>query len=129
MFLLKGEENMKINKNMKHIGEIKDRGIIKWQGMFLTEHVEMIRAWREEDNRVEKPDLNEFDFQLIQEELEIAMKRRCTVQIQTWKDAKFFYHEGIVEDIDFRTKVIIYNDSVKNRRIPVGEIISITMLE
>ena len=102
---------------------------MKWQGMFLTEHVEMIRAWREEDNRVNKPDLTEFDLQLIQEELEIAMKRRCAVKIQTWKDAKFFYHEGIVEDIDFRTKVIIYNDSIKNRRIPVGEIVSISMIE
>lgn len=120
---------MKMNKNMKHIGEIKDRGIIKWQGMFLPEHVEMIRAWREEDNRVEKPDLTDFDLQLIQEELEIAMKRRCMVKIQTWKDAQFYYHEGIVEDIDFRNKVLIYNDLVKNRRIPVGEIVSFTMLE
>ena len=120
---------MKINKHFKQIGEIKDRGNIKWQGLFLPEHVEMIRAWREEDNKVSRPELNEFDLQLIQEELEIAMKRRCSVQIQTWKDDKFFYHEGIVEDIDFRNKVIIYNDSVKNRRIPVDEIISITMLE
>ena len=126
---MKGEGNMKINKHFKQIGEIKDRGNIKWQGLFLPEHVEMIRAWREEDNRVEKPDLTDFDFQMIQEELEIAMKRRCTVKIQTWKDAQFHYHEGIVEDIDFRTKVIIYNDSVKNRRIPVDEVISITMLE
>lgn len=111
------------------MGEVKDRGNMKWQGMFLTEHVNMMKAWREKDNQVEKPDLNDFDLQLIQEELEIAMKRRCTVKIQTWKDAKFFYHEGIVEDIDFRTKVIIYNDSVKNRRIPVDEIVSINMIE
>jgi len=120
---------IKMNKNLKHIGEVKDRGSLKWQGMFLTEHVNMLKAWREEDNRVEKPELTDFDYQIIQEELEISMKRRCEVKIQTWKDAQFHYHEGIVEDIDFRTKVIIYNDSVKNRRIPVSEVVSITMLE
>lgn len=120
---------MKINKHMKQVGEIKDRGIIKWQGMFLTEHVEMIKAWREEETKVPKPDLTEVDLQLIQEEIEIAMKRKCIVRIKTWKDAKFFYHEGIVEEMDFRTKVIVYNDSVKNRRVPVGEIVSITIIE
>lgn len=114
---------------MKQIADIKDRGIIKWQGMFLTEHVEMIRAWRDEDSRVARPDLNEFDLQLIQEEVEIAMKRRCHVQIQTWKDSKFYYHEGVIEEIDFRNKVIVYNDSVKNRRVPVAEIVSINITE
>lgn len=64
---------MKVNKHMKQVGDIKDRGIIKWQGMMLTEHVEMIRAWYEENKHDVKPDLNEYDLQLLQEELVLAM--------------------------------------------------------
>lgn len=120
---------MKINKHMKQVGEIKDRGIIKWQGLFLTEHVEMIKAWREEDNRIAKPELDEYDLQTLQEEMELSMKRRCEVKIQIWKEWKFQYHIGTIEDMDFKTKTIIYRDSFGLHRLPVHAIISIDILE
>lgn len=120
---------MKRNKHMKHVGEIKDRGIIKWQGMFLTEHVELIKAWREKEDKVAQPDLMEMDLQLIQEGLEIAMKRRCTVCIQTWKEGVFHFHEAVIIDIDFRNQVLIYTDLVKRRSISVREVVSISAID
>lgn len=119
----------KANKHLKQVGNIKDRGAIKWQGMFLPEHVEMIRAWREEDNRVDKPELDEWDLQAIQEELELSIKRRCEVQIQIWKDWKFHYHTGSIEEMDFKTKSITYRDSFGLHRLPVDQIISITQID
>ena len=120
---------MKVNKHFKQSGEYKDRGIIKWQGMFLTEHVEMIRAWREEDNRVDKPELDEWDLQAIQEELELSIKRKCEVRIQIWKEWKFYYYTGIIEDMEFKNKTITYRDTFGLHRLSVGEIISIDILE
>ncbi|MCH4827525.1 YolD-like family protein [Planococcus halocryophilus] len=117
---------MKRNKHMKHVGEIKDRGIIKWQGMFLTEHVELIKAWREKEDKVAQPDLTEMDLQLIQEEMELAMKRKCWVCIQTWREGEFHYHEGVIIDIDFRNQVLIYVEFNKRRSVLVREVVSIS---
>lgn len=118
---------MKINKQMKQVEDIKDRGAIKWQGMFLTEHVQMLRNWREEDKKIPKPDLNEWDLQAIQEELEIAMKRKCEIRIQSWKDDKFHYHKGTIEDIDFQSKTIVYDDPFVQQRLLVEEITAIDL--
>ncbi len=119
---------MKLNKQLKQVGEAKDRGMIKWQGMMLTEHVRLIKEWREEDNQVPVPELNEWDLQAIQEELELSIKRKCEVQIQIWKDSKFHYHTGSMEGIDFKTKSITYSDSSGLHRLPVNQIISITQM-
>lgn len=120
---------MKQNKHMKHVGEIKDRGIIKWQGMFLTEHVELIKAWREKEDRVAQPDLTGMDLQLIQEEMELAMKRKCSVCIQTWKEGEFHDHEGVIIDIDFQKQVLIYADCNKRRSVSVREVVSISAID
>lgn len=129
MFYKKGVVEVKVNKQMKQVGNIKDRGAIKWQGMFLTEHVQMLRDWREEDKKIPKPDLNEWDLQAIQEELEIAMKRKCEVRIQSWKDDKFHYHKGTIEDIDFQSKTIVYDDPFGQHRLLVEEITAINLLD
>lgn len=120
---------MKMNKHLKQVGETKDRGMIKWQGMMLTEHVKLISEWREEDNRVPIPELDEWDLQAIQEELELSIKRKCEVQIQIWKDWEFHNYIGIIEKIDFRTKTITYKDSLGLHRLLVGNITSIDILE
>ncbi|MGK7378040.1 hypothetical protein ACSFXN_09355 [Planococcus sp. 1R117A] len=58
---------MKINKNMRRVGDIKDRGSIKWQGMFLTEHVQMLRDPVEEDKYI--PSRKRFGVFLYDERL------------------------------------------------------------
>lgn len=119
---------MKMNKHLKQVGEAKDRGMIKWQGMMLTEHVRLIKEWREEDNRVPMPKLDEWDLQAIQEELELSIKRKCEVQIQVWRDWKFHYHTGSIEGMNFKTKSITYRDSSGLQRLPITQVVSITQI-
>lgn len=120
---------MKMNKHLKQVGEAKDRGMIKWQGMMLTEHVKLIKEWREEDNRVPMPELDEWDLQAIQEELELSLKRKCEVQIQIWKDWEFHYHTGTIENMSFRTKTLTYKDSSGLHQLPIEIVTSIDILE
>ena len=80
--------------------KIRDRGNIKWTAMMLPEHVVELRRWMEEDNFTERPELNEWDFQLIQEELELAYKKKCETLVKTWANGLIIQHQGIVEDID-----------------------------
>lgn len=118
----------KINKHLKVRGELKDRGLIKWQGMMLTEHVQLLREWAEENKQDKKPDLDEFDMQLIQEELELALKRKCEVYLQSWRQGEFHYHRGIVVDIDVQSRTIKYEDPFGIHRLPVDELTFIRSL-
>lgn len=120
---------MKVNKHMKQVGDIKDRGIIKWQGMMLTEHVELIRAWYDEDKYDVKPDLDEYDLQLLQEELVLAAQRRCQVKMKSCKDKKFHYHIGVIQQIDSFTRSIVYEDLEGVHRLPMNELNGIWMID
>ena len=103
----------------------RDRGRIKWTAMMLTEHVEKLREWMDEDNYVERPALDEFDMQLIQEEIELAYKRKCQALIKTWKNGKVEKQQGIIDEIDLRLMVIVLVDSFEKDRISVSDIIGI----
>ncbi|MDQ0427661.1 hypothetical protein QOZ98_000486 [Planomicrobium stackebrandtii] len=120
---------MKVNKHLKQVGNIKDRGVIKWQGMMLTEHVDLIRAWYEEDKQEAKPDLDEYDLQLLQEELILAAQRMCQVKMKSWKDKKFHYHIGIIQKLDGHTRSIVYKDPMGVHRLPMNELIGVWMID
>ena len=120
---------MKVNKHFKQVGDIKDSGAIKWQGMMLTEHVELIRAWYEEDKHDAKPDLDEYDLQLLQEELALAAQRRCQVKMKSWKDKKFHYHLGIIQQLDAHSRSIVYEDPTGVHRLPMNELVGVWMMD
>ena len=64
-----------------------------------------LRKWMDQDNYTERPELNEWDLQSIQEELELAYKRQCETLIKTWDNGRIIQHHGIVEDIDLTEDV------------------------
>lgn len=119
----------KLNKHMKQVGDIKDRGTLKWQGMFLTEHVQMLREWREEDKKIPKPNLDEYDMQLINEEMDLALKRECNIIIHTWKDWKITRHHGKIAEINLKRRELILEDPFKSHRLSLDEIVSVNMEE
>lgn len=120
---------MKRNKYLKTVGDIKDRGRIKWTALMLPEHVELIRAWYEKDEWVPKPDLNEFDLELIQEEMDIALKRQCNVIIHSWKAGVIYTNRGVIKGIDATSRMLIYGDQLANHRLPMDEVISIVIVD
>lgn len=120
---------MKGNKHLKVQGEIKDRGVIKWQGMMLTEHVELIRAWYEEDKHDAKPDLDESDLYLLHEELVLAAQRKCHVKMKSWKEKKFHYHIGVIQELNRHSRSIIYQDPSGLHRLPMEELVSVWLIE
>lgn len=120
---------MKINKHMKQVGDIKDRGLIKWQGMFLNEHVKMLRDLAEEDKRMPQPNLDAYDMHLIQEEMDLALKRQCNVIIHTWRDGKVTRHYGTIQDINVATRILTYADPFKDRTLIIDEIVSVNSVD
>ncbi len=108
---------------------IRDRGNIKWSAMMLSEHVRELRKWVDQDNYTDRPELNEWDLQSIQEELELAYKRQCETLIKTWDSGRITEHHGIVENIDLRRMCIVLEDPFGSETIPVADIISVQSME
>ena len=108
---------------------IRDRGNIKWTAMMLPEHVVELRKWMDEDNYTERPKLNEWDLQLIQEELELAFKKKCETLVKTWIDGRIILHQGIIKNIDLLKKCIGLEDPFGSERIQVADIINVQSVE
>ena len=108
---------------------IRDRGNIKWTAMMLPEHIGALRDWIDENHYTERPELADWDLQSIQEEIEIAYKRKCEVLIKTWKDGKVTDHSGAIEAIDLRSKYIALANPFATDRISVSEIIGVQCVD
>ncbi|AYC28736.1 YolD-like family protein [Paenisporosarcina cavernae] len=116
----------KINRAMQLQGDIKDRGNIKWTSLFLPEHVKAMREWQEDIGKVDKPLLDEFDLQVLQEELEIAIQTANEVRIKEWKDGKFVYHRGIITRAN--SQKLTYEDPFGKHDIYATNLIEIMSL-
>ena len=66
----------------------------KWQGMMLTEHVKMIKDWKIETEMVKRPNLEEWELYLIQEEIEIAFRSKCQTHFKMWIDGNIIERQG-----------------------------------
>lgn len=104
---------------------IRDRGNIKWAGMMLSEHVTEMRKWMAEEDDVEQPILNEWELQLIQEELELAYKGERETLVKTWINGRIIQHQGIIHSLDVSGMWIELEDPFGSERIVVADIVSI----
>lgn len=74
---------------------IRDRGNIKWTATMLPEHVQAVRNWLNDDGLIERPDLDDWELESIQQEIDLAYKRQCAVRITTWRKGKEFVYNGL----------------------------------
>ncbi|MEK4025761.1 YolD-like family protein [Sporosarcina sp. FSL W7-1283] len=106
----------------------RDRGSIKWTSLFIPEHLERIRDWYAEDDYVERPELDQFDWDNIQETLDAAYKRKCEAEIQTWKDGKIIHFQGKIREINVQSRIIVLEDPFGIERIHVKDIINVRFI-
>lgn len=107
---------------------LNDRGSKKWVAMMLPEHVALIRQYKEEINRDPKPELDEWDYDAIQENIQIALKSKADIKIKRWKDGKFIYNRGFVEGVDLYRREIEIQDPFYLLRLNLDEIVDITIM-
>lgn len=102
----------------------RDRGRIKWTAMMLTEHVQKLKEWMDEDNYEERPLLEEFDLQAIQEEIELAYKSKCQVLVKTWDNGVVKKYQGTIVGMDFQLMLVILKVNSNIEKISVKNIVS-----
>ncbi|NYF23409.1 YolD-like family protein [Sporosarcina sp. JAI121] len=108
----------------------RDRGTKKWaMSMILPEHLVELRNWMEKEHYEERPELSEWDLQAIQEEIEVAYKRKCQTLIKTWKDGKIMTRGAIIEIIDVHSRCVVLDDPFGLERIPISDIVGVQCME
>lgn len=95
----------------------------------LPEHVTKINDWRNKKNYEERPQLDDFDLQSIQEEIEAAYKRKCQTLIVTWADGKFMMRGGIIIEINTQSMCIFLDNPFGVERVSVNDIVGAQIKE
>src|SRR5690625_306490 len=68
----------------------RDRGTMKWASLMLPEHVKLLQhIWRE-DIKVNKPELDEQELALMNDEFMIAYEQNEQIELT-------IYHGGLIE--------------------------------
>jgi hypothetical protein len=97
--------------------------------MMLPEHIEALRKLMDKGHYEERPELNEWDLQSIQEEIEVAYKRKCEVLLKTRKDGKIMTCGGSIEGIDLKSMHVVFDNPFGTEHIPVSDIIGVQCLD
>jgi len=121
--------NFEEDWNQLDLSHLQDRGSKKWVAMMLPEHVKMLREYGVEIKKEPRPDLDEFDYELIEEQIALAMKRNVEVKTKRWKDGEFIYNRGTIQWIDLRRRTIELEDPFRSFELPIDEIVDVTILE
>lgn len=108
----------------------RDRGTKKWaMAMMLPEHVVKLRNWMDEDHYEERPILNEWDLQNIQEGLEIAFTRKCESMVTTWENGKIMRRGGVITEINVKLMHIVLDSPFGIDRISVNDIVGVQCVD
>lgn len=103
---------------------------IKWgTSMMLTEHVGMLRDYYEDVQKVPKPELTEFDYVTLSESLELAYTTKGDTKIKRWKDGRFIYNRGIIEEVDLKRRIIKLQDPFTLIHIKLDDIMDVTIMD
>lgn len=107
----------------------RDRGKIKWTSLMLPEHLERLREWQAEDHYISRPELDQFDWDEIQQTLETAHLRQSETEIQTWHDGEITHHQGKIKEINVHNKIVMLEDPFGVDRINVVDIVKADCLD
>lgn len=103
---------------------IRDRGNIKWNAMMLPEHVKLLREWKEQDQYVAKPQLDEWALQELSEQLHTAYANKIEVELNIWEEKRLFKATGKI--VKFNTNTLYLEDG---RKFPFQSIFGVSLIE
>ena len=83
----------------------QDRGMLKWQGFMLSDHLEDIEKVNHDSKKIEKPLLDEYQIEEYEIRICEAMEYNSALKISIWVDG--FIEEKIVK--------VHYLDNVKKQ--------------
>ncbi len=111
---------------MSAAGGPNDRGMKKWQGLFLNEHTHLLKNYWHDYGKLPEPAHDEWTLNEYAEQINKAYNAQCAVKISFWNNGEEKTANGIVGDLNASTKTITIHTLGNNRiRIPFVHILSI----
>ncbi|MGP9043324.1 YolD-like family protein [Cytobacillus kochii] len=105
---------------------LKDRGKMKWQGFFMSEHTELLKQIPREYEKIKKPQLDEQELEEIQIITMESLNYTLTIKMTIWIDGFTKDYEGIVDKIDHINMYIhLETNELKTLKFHIGEVISV----
>ena len=108
---------------------VRDRGSKKWVSIFPTELVTLLREWRNEDSLSKRPELDAYDMDTIQEQINLAQTRQCDIQITTWREGLLVHHEGVIQEVSTTLRQMYLEKGPNVTKIRIDEIVGANILE
>lgn len=121
-------DNMMDNHQLD-LSKVIDRGNKKWVAMMIPEHLKLIRNYNEEQKKIPRPQLNEWDLHAIEETINIAIKRKSDVTIKMWKEGEFILRGGIIQNVDLNDRTIEVDNPYGLHKYILDDIVDVTVLE
>lgn len=89
---------------------IKDRGIKKYQGFFMPEHIKMLRELGNDYQKVPRPQLDEDQIEVMEQLFSESLGSQTILEVTTWKNGFFTVRIGYIKKIDTLNKKVVIID-------------------
>lgn len=79
---------------------LKDRGTKKWTAMMLPEQVEMVKELWLEDEMIDRPVLDEYQLQEIDQKINTAAEYKLPMEFELWVNGFVEEVQGVISNVD-----------------------------
>lgn len=93
---------------------LKDRGIKKWQGMMMTEHVAALRKMDNELMQEQPKMLSDWELEDLQMTINQALQQNISINLMVWEGDRYKKYTGIIKTIDSNILNLEILNSVKS---------------
>lgn len=105
---------------------LRDRGKMKWQGFFMSEHTELLKQIPGVYEKIKKPQLDNQELEEIQIITMESLNYTLTIKMTIWIDGFTKAYEGIVDKIDHINMFIhLETNELKILKFHIDEVISV----
>ncbi|MEK5390230.1 YolD-like family protein [Margalitia sp. FSL K6-0131] len=108
--------------------KIKDRGLIKWHGFFMPEHVEGLKQMWIDQKKIQKPLLDDYQVQEFEERIRFAKENKLPVTFTVYDNGLVETFTGIVYSVDqIKQRIKLLLDPTTVEYILFSEIMNVQM--
>lgn len=104
---------------------LRDRGTIKWTSLMLPEHVELLKEMWQEDTKVQKPELDAQEIEMMNQQLYHAYHHKESVRLSVYKNGEIITITGHIKQMNQHTETIKMVDGYTSRSIAFRDIIEV----
>lgn len=107
------------------MGKVNDRGTIKWTAMMMPEQIKMLNEMWAQQERKEKPILDEQQIEDNAMRLQMAIHNDLSVEVKHFKNNDFHKIKGKLSSIVFNETIVFDNE--ERTKINFSDVIDVVV--